>query len=414
MRMYDILIIGAGASGMMSAITAKFKNSGLSIALIEKNDRVGKKLIATGNGRCNITNDDISKDHYYSSCENYFDYFSGFLTEQTETFFNNLGVIFKRGDDGKVYPYSLQASSVLDALRFKCEQCGIDLHCGCRVISVNKTNEEFDVLTGSETFRSKVLIVAAGGAASDKLGGCNDGYTFLKSLGHKCTPLYPSITAVKTDISKIRALKGIKTDTTITICTDKCKKSVFGEVLFTEYGLSGPPVLQLSQVLHGKADGAYFLLDLMPEYSFNQVLDYIKYRCGFIHEDKLENLFVGMLNKRIGQAVVKSAGLSLSQSASILSEKEMRALSSDIKKFRINITGVKGFEYAQVTGGGIDLREFDVDTLQSRKCKNLFACGEVLDMTGDCGGYNLQWAWASGHSAGTAAADAVQKRVSQR
>ncbi len=409
MNNYDILIVGGGASGLIAAVAAKMHCKDISVAVIEKNDRTGKKLINTGNGRCNITNTDITAEHYYSSCADYFDFFDSFSLADTERFFNKLGVVFKTEDNGKVYPYSLQASSVLDALRYECEKLGVDIACQERVKSVNKSNNGFAVITDKSRYNALAVIVAAGGAASDKLGGCCDGYEILKSFGHNRTELYPSITAVKTKTDKIKALKGIKTDAVLTLYSNKQKKSMFGEILFTEYGLSGPPVLQLSQMLMGKAAGAYFTVDFMPEYAYDDVVSLIQNRKANAFEDKLENLFVGMLNKRIGQTLVKSAGFNLSDSASNLTDRQIYSLASVIKKFRLDITGVRGFEYAQVTGGGTELDKFDKATMQSKLCRGLFACGEVLDVTGDCGGFNLQWAWTSGYTAGINAAKSVKR-----
>ena len=408
MTVYDVCIIGGGASGLIAAISAKRHNPDMSVLVIEKNDRVGKKLINTGNGRCNITNTDICADRYSSSYTDFFSYFEGFSADQTEDFFKSIGVLFKTEDGGKVYPYSLQASSVLDALRFECDRLSVRINCNERVEGVKKVGDIFKISSNSSQYQTCNVIIAAGGAASDKLGGCKDGYVFLKEFGHSCTPLYPCITAVKTETILTKALKGIKSDVNLTLTVGENKKTGFGEILFTEYGLSGPPVLQLSQMLNGKADGS-FIIDFMPEYDYDDVVLLIKNRMNSAYDDRLENLFTGMLNKRIGQTVVKSAGLQLSDSASTLTEKNIRSIAGQIKKFRLKITGVRGFEYAQVTGGGIELGSFDVSTMQSKLCKGLYSCGEVLDITGDCGGFNLQWAWTSGYKAGISVANSVKR-----
>ncbi len=409
MKTYDILIVGGGASGLISAITAKNVNRNLNVAIIEKNDRLGKKLINTGNGRCNITNTEITEKHYYSENTDFFKYFEGFSLGDTEAFFNKLGIVFKTEENGKIYPYSLQASSVLDVLRYECDKLRVDIFCGERVKSIEKNGKFFSAVTDADEYNSLAVIVAAGGAASDKLGGCYDGYDFLKSFGHKSTELYPSITAIKTETDLTKALKGIKTDADITLIIGKQKKTDFGEILFTDYGLSGPPVLQLSQMLMGKGSGAFFEIDFMPEYRYDEVINLIDTRKNNIYGDRLENLFIGMLNKRIGQCVIKQAGMNLSDSVSKLNKKQISLIASKIKKFRLNVTGVRGFEYAQVTGGGIKIDKFDCLTMQSLLCKQLYACGEVLDVTGDCGGFNLQWAWTSGYKAGFNAAKSINR-----
>lgn len=394
---------------MLAAIAAKKQNKYIDVLIIEKNERAGKKLINTGNGRCNISNADISAEHYYSSCADYFSYFDGFSYDDTKNLFFEMGVLFKEEENGRIFPYSFQASSVLDALRYECERLGVIIHCGERVKSAKKRNNLFSVVTDCREYESPALIVAAGGAASDKLGGCSDGYTILDSFGHKCKRIYPTVTAVKTKTELIKPLKGIKADVNLTIHSKENKKSAFGEILFAEYGLSGPPVLLLSQTLEGKSDNSWFDIDFMSEFSFDEVVLFIKKRKNHVHDNKLENFFIGMLNKRIGQTIIKAAGLELSSTASDLQEKQIRSIASQIKKFRLDITGVRGFEYAQVTGGGTELDSFESITMQSKLCKGLFACGEVLDITGDCGGFNLQWAWTSGHKAGKSAANLIKR-----
>lgn len=217
MNKYDICVIGAGASGMIAGIAAKKHNKDASVLIIEKNERVGKKLINTGNGRCNISNADISAEHYYSSCDSYFDCFDGFSPDDTKNLFFEMGVLFKEEENGKIFPYSLQASSVLDAIRFECERLGVIIHCGERVKSAKRQNNGFSVVTDCGEYESLSLIVAAGGAASNKLGGCEDGYAVLDSFGHKCRRIYPTVTAVKAKTELIKPLKGIKADVNLTI-----------------------------------------------------------------------------------------------------------------------------------------------------------------------------------------------------
>lgn len=400
----DILIIGGGASGLMAAISAAQNSAGKKITVLEGNDRVGKKLLTTGNGRCNITNRVVTPDRFHSvsggSAENIIDKFD---VANTCDFFKKLGIIIKEGDDGKLYPASFQASSVLDALRFECERLGVDIICGERAGSIQKRQMTVTTQTGS-VYSAKCIIVACGGKAAEKTGSDGSGYELLKSVGHKITKIFPVIVPVKTEKEKIRALKGIKVNATVRASCDGKSREEYGEVLFTDYGVSGPPVLQISRIISQGNSNGMVRLDLMPEYDEKMLFDLILDRSRSTFPDKLEFLLYGMINKRVGQAIIKESGFSLSDKASGLSANDCARISRTAKNFSLRTQGTLGLSSAQATGGGAALSEFDQNTLESQKMKGIFACGEVLDIDGDCGGFNLQWAWSSGYIAGKSAA----------
>ncbi|MBQ1928254.1 MAG: NAD(P)/FAD-dependent oxidoreductase [Clostridia bacterium] len=399
-----IAIIGGGASGMLSAIVAK--RAGANVTVFERLDRVGKKLLSTGNGRCNITNVNVletdengSLAHYHGNNTDFaktalYEFDNQALIE----FFGDLGVIFRLEND-KYYPYSETASTVLNALRFECDKIGVKTVVSSQIDKITKQKNGF--LISGEYFDK--VIIACGGQSSAHMGTDGIGYELLKSFGHKITPLYPAITQVKTDNKFTRQLKGIKCNANVVILQEnKNLREEYGQILFADYGLSGPPVFQLSSYIRDRKN-LWFSLDFMPEFSFNEILGTLK-NC-VKNTQTCENLLSPILNKKLGQVIVKYCGMTLNTKTSALSNRDLKTLANAIKNFKLQILGTKGFTNAQVTLGGAFVHDFNAGTMQSKLCKNLYACGEVLDITGDCGGYNLQWAFSSGHLAGKAAAE---------
>ncbi len=402
MKNKDILIIGGGASGLMAAITAARADSGLSVTVLEGGARVGKKLITTGNGRCNITNQSLTSDRFHSSEPTAtMSIIERFDLAATSDFFMSLGIPLCTLEDGKMYPCSLQASSVVDALRFECERLGVEIITDSRVISVDA---EGTVKTAVEQYSAKAVIIACGGKAASSTGSDGSGFDLLKSLGHSVKRTYPPIVPIKTDTQLIRAAKGIKVECAVTATVGNETKTERGEVLFTEYGLSGPPILQLSGFIAQRSPApAKITLDMLPDRSRDWLFGYLMRRSGKAYGDTAENLFLGLLNKRVGISVIKYCSLGVNDSCSAFSKREIAALTDAVKGFTLNVTGLCGYEAAQTTGGGVPLCEFDSE-LRSLKADRVLACGEVLDVYGDCGGFNLQWAWSSGHIAGENAA----------
>lgn len=387
-------IVGGGASGLVSAIAAK--NDDTEVIIFEKEKRVGRKILATGNGRCNMTNTRACEANYHSNDVSFIrGAINRFWVEDTLAFFDEMGILWKEEEKGKVYPYSDTASSVLDVLRRRVDAIGVKTECEFCVDNIKRTKDGF-VIKSKDGRQEKCdrVIVAAGGKAGSSLGSDGSGYTLLKEFGHTITPLYPSLVQIKTETEFVRKLKGIKVQAKVTIGN----KTEDGELLFTDYGISGPPVFSLSAYLGNNKD---VIIDLMPEYSEEELYDMICARCAYLYNVPLEDFFVGMINKRVGQAVLKNVGIApLSRLASSLSEKEIKILVDGIKKLTLKITGTASWNNAQVTKGGASVTEFDPVTMESKLVSGLYACGEILDIDGDCGGYNLQWAWSSGYLAG--------------
>ncbi len=398
-----IAIIGAGASGITAAIAAK--EAGAEPVLLERCERVGRKILATGNGRCNYTNFDGEEISHYHGENPYFasSIFSQFGVSDTVSFFEELGMLTKTEENQKAYPYSMQASAVLDVLRFRMEDLGIETITNFEVSQVKRKNGGFLITAYDkrEVFADRVII-AAGGKASPALGSNGSGYDIAKGLGHSITKLFPALVQVKTDTTYVKALKGIKIDARVTYKSSKCKQQDEGEVLFCDYGLSGPAVFNISRACSEHEDGE-ISVDCLPG------MDYATLR-GLLEKRKsekrsLENFFVGMLNKKLGMTIIKYAQIApFSRSSASLSQKEINRLCESIKAFNFKVTGTTSWNNAQVTAGGIKTEEIDENTLMSKKCCGVYFCGEILDIDGDCGGFNLQWAWSSGYVAGKNAA----------
>ena len=395
-----VLVIGGGAAGMMAALTAA--ENGHAVTLLERQGRVGRKLMATGNGRCNLTNHHVSPAHYHGETPDFCRHaLAAFDVGSTLLYFAGLGLLTTAEDSGRVYPFSNMAGSVLDVLRFALENSGIDLRTGCVVTGIKKKGNTFLVRTESgEEFTADRVILAAGGAAGGKVGGVMDGYQLAKGLGHHRTPLYPSLVQIRTDPTYPRALKGVKAEAVVTIRRGgEVLARNRGEVLFTEYGVSGPVIFDISRTAATGGDG--LTLDLFPDWEQREALDWLRQRRQSAGDREAGTLLTGALHSRLGQMVCKAAGFT-NQRAAGLSDGDLRRIAAQVKGFTLPITGVCGFDQAQVTAGGLRCGEFDPHTMESRLVPGFYACGEVLDIDGDCGGYNLQWAWSSGRAAGAA------------
>ncbi len=397
--MFDFIIIGGGAAGMAAGIEFKKLCTTLQVAIIERLDRVGKKLSLTGNSRCNITNRNISLENYHGEDPKFcVSALERFGVAETEEFFADLGVLFKTEKEGKVYPYSLQASSVVDVLRFGAERLGITVIPNTEITKIIPKGNKFCLISKDKEYYCRATLLATGGKAGGKIA-TDSGYGLLRTLGHRLTCLSPAIVQVKTDTTYTLQLKGVKVNATVKVED----KTDFGEVLFCDYGLSGPPILQLSRYMN---KGDKISLDLMPEYSVDELVDLLHRRMTTLNTTCGE-FFCGMLQKRLGQVVLKQCGFSVNDSA-VFTKPQIIEIVETVKGMEFEYLDTNGFSNAQVTHGGIATADFNPETLMSKKYRGLFACGEVLDIDGDCGGYNLQWAWSSGIIAARSAAEYLE------
>ena len=397
-------IIGAGASGMVAAITAA-ENMKHEILLFERQARVGRKLLVTGNGRCNLSHWHASRENYHSNSPDFVSpALSKFTVMETLSFFRGLGLFTVADSEGKIYPYSDQANSVVDVLRFALQKPNIRLQTGSEIRSVRRKKNGFILTAGEETYTVDRLIVACGGAAGTAYGGGLSGYQLLQQLGHHCTALYPALVQLKTDPKPIRGLKGVRANAAVRLLRgDSVLAKVHGEVQFTDYGVSGPAIFSLSRVASTAPEGCVLSLDLLPDYPIEVLLTTLCVRILQQPTLTCEDLLTGILQNRLGRVVLRAAEIPPSLPIHDLNWEQLVAAIDTVHEFQLSLIGTLGMEHAQVTAGGMDVKEFDPETLESRLVPGLFACGEVLDVDGDCGGYNLQWAWSSGRLAGRSA-----------
>ncbi len=406
-----LVIVGGGASGLISGIFAKnIVKDKARVVILERMDRIGKKILATGNGRCNFTNISTSECNFYGKNPKFVSSaFEKFNVFDTLNFFEKLGIYPKEEENGKMYPYSNQASSILDVLRSEIERLKIEVITKFEVKEVKPQKNNFKIISFSgDVINADKVIIATGGCASPNLGSNGTGFKILESLGHNITKLTPALVQMKTDKKIVSSLKGIKFVGNVKIFVkNKFFKEEFGEVLFTDYGLSGPPIFQLSSVSALHKD-CFVELDFIPDLSEKDVFDLIVNRKKDLSHLTMENFFTGLLNKRIGNVIAKKSGIEkLSFKVSDLTKEIMWEIARNIKSLKIEVLGQNGWNNAQVTAGGAITDEFNKETMESRKIKGLYATGEVLDIFGDCGGFNLQWAWSSGVVAGESSAKSI-------
>lgn len=396
MKDAQLLILGGGASGLAAAIEAA--RQGADVTVLEKLDRVGKKILATGNGRCNLLNIHASPADYNDPpfVERVF---AQFGVQSDADFFRSLGLLTAVDSEGRVYPRSNAASSVLDVLRLECARLGVRFLCGEAATSIRRENGAF-VLNGS--LRARAVIVACGGKASPAHGTDGSGYRLLQAFGHACTDLRPALVQLRTDPDFVKGLKGLRAAVTLTLQTPQGDAFASqGEVLFADYGLSGIVAMELARYA---ADGGTLFIDFLPDMDDGQTYAFLQQARQRGGSGPLEQLLLGAVHSRIGQAVLREAlHRKLTAPCETLTDTELQTLAKALKAFPVPVRGTKGFADAQVTAGGLDVAEF-TDALESKRVPGLFACGEILNIDGKCGGYNLTFAWSSGRLAGRSAA----------
>lgn len=407
-----IVIVGGGASGLfaaalLGAAQAGGRHSG-QIILLERHERVGRKLLATGNGRCNLTNANPSLSRFHQvdahpdNRTRMEGILAGFPLAATLEKWNAMGVVAMEEGDGKIYPASGQASAVLDLLRIECERNSVEIRCSAEAMELKTEGERIKVaLTVGRPIYADAVLLAAGGEASPKLGGTGAGYSLLQSIGHSVAPRYAAIVPLETDTRDIRALRGCKVQASVALLEgERCHRQERGELLFTEYGLSGPPVLQLAeawgaQMQRDSAAKMAISIDVMPDWAEEELLLAMQLRLAEQGYRQVEDFMTGWLHKQVARATARAVGIAdLQRSSYSLSAMELENWAHFLKNWIIPVTGNRGMAQAQVTAGGAVLSEFDCQ-LQSRHMLGLFVSGELLDVHGDSGGFNLQWAWSS-------------------
>lgn len=404
-----VLVIGGGASGMMAAITAA--RQGASVTLLERNPRIGKKILATGNGRCNFTN--VNAD--LSCYQGYNPRFAagalaGFTVQETLNFFDKLGIAAKVEDQGKVFPMSDQASSVLDVLRYELQASGVRIICDAYVKSVTKKNNTFTAhLENGSTFSGNRVILAAGGKAMPSSGSDGNAYQIAEELGHSLTPIFPALVQLKLEGTFFKQIEGVKIVGTAEILHNrKTIAQDSGDILFANYGVSGPPILQISRKageLLQQNQEVILKLNILDKLTREELKAHLDQRFQNNPAKTLEFSLVGLVNKRLIPVLLKEAGLKdLKCLAANVSAQDRKKILNILQDWRFTIRGTKSWPSAQVTAGGIATNEINPHTMESKLVPGLFFAGEIIDIDGLCGGFNLQWAWSSGFLAGINAA----------
>lgn len=398
MNIYDLIIIGGGASGIMAAITASQYSE--KVLIIEKNNRIGKKVLVTGNGRCNYTNT-LLKSTDFNNPSFVEQTLNQFSVEDTIAFFETLGIEPKFEDEGKTYPLSEQSSSFLDVFLYELKLRNISVELNQEIISINKKNEVFKLTSNDNSvYMSKKLILSTGGKSMPLTGSNGSGFELAKTLGHHITEVFPALVKLRIESPYLKQLSGVKISTQIDlIVNDKVIQTENGDILFANYGISGPTVLELSRkandnLIKGSTVGVRIaLIQSLPKSKIVERFEIFKYR-------EIDQSLVGLVNKRFINVLIKQAGIEKNNSIiSDIPKSKLFKLIDLLYDWRLKVVGSLGFDDSQVTAGGIDITQIDDLTLESKLCKGLFFCGEVLDVDGRCGGFNLQWAWSSGHVA---------------
>lgn len=400
------IIIGGGASGLAAAIHAA--RNGAAVTILEHMPRVGKKILSTGNGKCNLTNLHITAECYRSGEADFpMQVISRFPVSETLKFFRSLGVL-TTDKNGYVYPVSGQAQTVLDALRSEVERLGVRVVCDCEVQSID---HRFTVNTNQGTFTGDFLILAAGSMAAPVTGSDGSGYELAKQFGHKIKKPLPALVQLRCEEDCFRALAGIRTEAKISLYRSGRNSDEFlaedtGELQLTDYGLSGIPVFQVSryasEALNRKDTVSAvvdFFLNLGSEELFAALCDQREY----LHDRECGMFLDGFFHKRLAQFFLKCAGIDQKKPVSGLTDQKLAKLTAQIKEQTFHVTATNSYDKAQVCMGGVKTTEIDSGTMESRLVPGLYFAGEILDVDGICGGYNLQWAWSSAYLAGVSA-----------
>ena len=395
-------IVGGGASGMAAALQAA-ENENAEIHLFERQSRLGRKLLATGNGRCNLTNLHCTEGGYFGEDRAFAKAALSLHTpEETLSWFAQMGLITVAESTGRVYPYSDQANSVLDVLRFALQKPNIFIHTSWEIESICRKNGRFILESREDRFACDKLIIACGGLAGSKLGGSMAGYKLLSKFGHKSTKLRPALVQLRAQWRGVAALKGVRANCRAEIYRDGALFAQSrGEIQFTENGLSGPVIFEISRDVCATPGAWLCRLDFLPQMGEAALFDALSLRKNT--NLPAEELLTGVLHNRLGRVLTKAAGIGGAERISALTDTQLRAVCREVKSFEISLAEPMGMDSAQVTAGGVYTADFNPETMESRIVPGLYACGEVLDIDGACGGYNLQWAWSSGRLAGASA-----------
>ena len=393
-----IIIIGAGAAGLCAAIVRA--RIGQKVILLEQNSKVGKKILVSGNGKCNIDNKFIDNRHFHSQNPSFIeDVLTGYDFEVVEKFFTSIGLELIEGKEGKMFPMSLQASSVVELLEYEAKRAGVLIICDCTVTSIDKNSDTFTIETSQGTKTCKKLILSSGSPAAPQLGGSNSGYAFATKMGHSLIPRHPSLVQLCSEEDWVKACAGVKVAGLAKLYANgEYITEKKGDLLFTNYGISGLAILDLSREVSTRLanfDYCELSLDLIPELSKEKLTNLLLSRVKKESEKPLTLWLQGIINKKLISIILEQSRCKV-RVEDQLNRKEINKLVHTIKNLKLSINDTKGFAGAEVATGGIDTTEVNPQTMESKIVPDLFFAGEILDVDGDRGGFNFHFAWVTG------------------
>lgn len=399
-----IAIIGGGASGLTTAVYLSKHN--LDITLFEQNSKLGRKLLATGNGRCNVTNEDLSLQHFHTHGDistikpilNNFDF------HHCEKFFTSLGILLMKNEQGRFYPLSQSASSIVDAFAFKLQENSVKIKLNSFIEKIEFQNDKQKFLINQQELFDYVII-STGSIAMKKLGATSSGYEFAKQFSHTVFEPFASLVQLKSDNKHLDLIQGVK-------ITGKVK-NIIGDILFTKYGISGSAILDISRDVVEQLqfnEKIKLSIDLLPEIPKEKLISILKERQKILKNKETLTWLDGVLHKKLSKYIMITLGLHTKTSLVCeLNYKQLQSIAFTIKNLPFTIIESNGFENCEICAGGVDISEVNCKTMESKKQENLFFTGEVLDVDGDCGGYNLHFAWSTGYSAAMAIINKTSK-----
>ena len=405
LRHIDIAVVGGGAAGMVSAIAAA--NNRKRVVVFEKGPKLGRKILISGNGRCNVTNIDAdSIDHYHSADS---DFIQGviqkFSLDETISFFADLGIELVKEKRGRLFPRSNQAHSIVEVLKDRLKQQNVEIILNCTIKSVEKDRDKF-LLKNDEKrlFVAKNVILASGGITAEKVGGNKSGIEIASELGHDISTLLPGLVPLKSPLRFLKRMRGVKTVALVKVKSAKGKKTAedCDDLFFADYGVSGFTILNLSaQIVPMLKNGNVQLeVNFFPDKTSRELFDILRKRWNCNPHRTLEESFLGLLNSKLTEVLIEESGFDGDKIVGEIDDKECKNICNSLTKWNIPVNEPRGVDYAEVMIGGVRTHSINPQTLESYICPGLYFCGEIIDVHGDLGGYNFQWAWASGTVAG--------------
>jgi len=402
MKNVNWIIVGGGAAGLSAAIT--LARSGAQVLLLEQNSRIAKKLLATGNGRCNLTNQVITPAHFHSRNRGFVEQvLSGYGVSVVEKFFGEMGVPLLEGKDGQMFPMSLQASTVVDILEYSARHLGVSIQTEVTIAHIIRDKRGFVLRSGDQIWHADQLMLATGSPAAPQLGGDTSGLELARSLGHTIHPPYPTLVQLESDAPWLKRVAGVKLNGIVHLYANgELIDQQRGDLLFTPYGISGLAILDISHAASlALKEGAWceLRLNLMPSFTKEQLIQLLLSHISPASNKPITLWLSAILNKKLVPILLKQAKCTATKERE-LRRKQINRLVHNIQNFAMPITGTHGFRHAEAAAGGVDVDEVDPVTMASRIVSGLYFGGEILDVVGDRGGYNLQWAWTTGIRAG--------------